>query len=495
MSAIHFSNVSFSYSSAVPIIEDATFDIGDGWTGLVGANGVGKTTLLSLITGEHPPDSGRVGVDPPGLPPVLCMQRVDDLTDPIAAFARGWDRDAVRMRARLDLDRDHVDRWSTLSPGERKRWQIGAALIGQPEVLLLDEPTNHLDSGGRDLLVAALMRFRGCGVVVSHDRGLLNDLTRRTLRIVGGRVDMWNAPYDTAHQAWVARAADRARRYDSMKAEQRKLARRIADQRQKSVQKDSERIRKRRAAGKHDLDTRGTTASYRHERGQKTGAQTVFSTTNSLERVTEDIGAMRFDKEHGGDIAFEFEPANKEFLIRFAGDVLAGDQRLFDVDIEVRRGDRIRIAGANGAGKTSLLGHMVDAITIPNEKVLHLKQETTAMEATMWLQAVRDLPPDDRGRVMSLVGLLGANPGSILSSDQPSPGEARKVALALGLGTPKWLLVLDEPTNHLDLPSIERLQTALGSYQGAVVLITHDDDLAHAVTHTTWDVSSDGLDM
>lgn len=492
MSAIHCSHVSFSYSSAVPIIEDATFDLGPGWTGLVGANGAGKSTLLSLITGQVTPDSGSVLIEPPGRPPVLCEQRVDHLSDAITSFAWDWERDAIRMRAKLELDPGHIERWPTLSPGERKRWQVGAALAAEPDVLLLDEPTNHLDREARDLLVAALGAFRACGVVVSHDRTLLNEMTTRTLRVVGGRVDVWNAPYDTAHDAWVARAAEQTEKLERMKAEQKKLSRRIADQRRKSEQKDAERKRERRAAGKHDLDTRGTAASYKHERGQKTGAQTVFSMTNSLERVEADMDALAFDKERGGDIAFDFEPANKEFMARFSGAVVAGTVKLFDADLEVRRGDRIRIAGSNGAGKTTLLRALDRSLSIPGDKVLYLAQETTADEAKEWLESVRTLPPAERGRVMSIVALLGANPSAILESDQPSPGEARKVALALGLGTPKWLLILDEPTNHLDLPSIERLEAALAGYGGALILITHDDHLAERVTSGTWTVA-DGV--
>ena len=495
MSAVHLSHVSFSYSSAVPVITDATFDLGPGWAGLVGANGAGKSTLLSLITSEHPPDSGTVTVEPPGLRPVLCAQRVDELTGDIQEFGWDWDGDAVRMRARLGLDPDQLERWHTLSPGERKRWQIGAALVARPDVLLLDEPTNHLDIEARDLLVSALGDFRGCGVVVSHDRGLLNELTTKTIRVLPGRVEIWSGSYDDAHEAWLATAVEQTEKYGKLKADQKKLARRLDQQHRKTAQKDAERTRIRRSAPKKDHDARGAVAKGTHNRGQKTGATEVATITNSLRSVGDTIDGIRLDKDLGGTIDFDFEPANKEFLIRYDGPVLAGPRELFEVDIGVRRNDRVRIAGLNGAGKTSLLRHLVNEAAIPTDKILYLTQETTAAEATRWLDEVNTLPPSDRGRVMTLVARLGADPGSLLQSHQPSPGEARKIALALGLGTPKWLLVLDEPTNHLDLPSIERLESALTAYKGALLLITHDDNLAERTTETTWTVTDAGLTM
>jgi ATPase subunit of ABC transporter with duplicated ATPase domains len=495
MSAIHLSHVSFSYSSAVPVITDATFDLGPGWAGLVGANGAGKSTLLSLITGEHPPDSGTVSVEPVGFPPVLCDQRVDELTIDIQDFGWDWDGDAVRMRARLDLDPGQLERWPTLSPGERKRWQIGAALTARPDVLLLDEPTNHLDAEVRGLVVSALEDFRGCGVLVSHDRDLLNSLTTKTVRVLPGRVETWNGSYDSAHEAWVTAAVEQADKYGKLKANQRNLARRLDQQHRKTAQKDAERMRIRRNAPNKDSDARGVVAKNKHNRGQKTGATDVATITNSLQTVAGEIEAVHLDKDHGGSIGFDFEPANKEFLIRYDGPVLVGARELFAVDVAVRRSDRIRIAGSNGAGKTSLLRHLVEATATPRSKILYLPQETTASQARTWLDGVNSLPPEDRGRVMTLVARLGADPGALLQSHQPSPGEARKIALALGLGTPKWLLVLDEPTNHLDLPSIERLESALATYRGALLLITHDDALAEQTTDTTWTVSESGLVM
>ncbi len=168
--------VDFAYRESVSILSGVSLDLGPGWTAVVGANGGGKTTLLRLLAGELRPDAGAIERHSPSALVHLCRQRVDDAGSAVGDFAASWERAAIRLRARLDLEPEMLERWSTLSPGQRKRWQIGAALHARPDALLLDEPTNHLDGEARTRLVDALSHYRGTGVLVSHDRALIDEL-------------------------------------------------------------------------------------------------------------------------------------------------------------------------------------------------------------------------------------------------------------------------------------------------------------------------------
>ncbi len=149
--AIRAAHLAFAHGDAVPLFEEVTFHIGPGWWGLVGENGAGKTTLLRLVAGLLDPGSGSVTREPSRARVALWEQAVERVPDDAGDLATTNTGGAIRLRARLRLEPDELARWDTLSPGERKRWQIGAALLFEPDRLLLDEPTNHLDADGRAL--------------------------------------------------------------------------------------------------------------------------------------------------------------------------------------------------------------------------------------------------------------------------------------------------------------------------------------------------------
>jgi len=221
--------VSFAYRDSVPLLSDVGLRLGSGWTDVVGANGSGKTTLLRLVTRALDPDQGSVHHEPRTLALRLCPQRVDEAGPEIEGLAATHDGVARRLRAELSLRPDELSRWPTLSPGERKRWQIGTALATQPDVLILDEPTNHLGAEARAVLVPVLERFTGIGVLVSHDRELLDALSHETVRVAHGRATPYRGGYSAARDTWQHdEAATRATRA-SLREATHALERRIGE--------------------------------------------------------------------------------------------------------------------------------------------------------------------------------------------------------------------------------------------------------------------------
>ena len=156
-----------------PVLSGLSVHFPVGFTSVVGANGAGKTTLLQIVAGVLTPTAGAVLG---GRDAVYCDQRTDAPPPDFTDFLNDWDADAFELRGRLEMGYNFLERWHTLSHGERKRAQIGHALWRKPAVLAIDEPTNDIDAHARDLLVASLERFTGVGLIVSHDRELLDAL-------------------------------------------------------------------------------------------------------------------------------------------------------------------------------------------------------------------------------------------------------------------------------------------------------------------------------
>jgi len=183
-----------------------------------------------------------------------------------------------------------------------------------------------------------------------------------------------------------------------------------------------------------------------------------------------------------------FAPAPRQRLFALDRDELrAGDAVVLrDVHLWLARDARVRLVGPNGAGKTTLLRAMRAAGAHDPRNVTYVPQELDAEERAHLLDETRALAPAARGEVLSLVAALGTPPERLLASRMPSPGEAKKLVLARALQRRAWALVLDEPTNHLDLPTVERLEAALRSYPGALLLVSHDDAFAAACTTSLW---------
>jgi ATPase subunit of ABC transporter with duplicated ATPase domains len=465
--------VGVAWAAAVPVLTDVSFVLTAGFHGLVGANGAGKTTLLRVLAGELAPHEGTVRVQPPGATIAYCPQDIDAITDDIQSLAGAYDGPALALRGRLRLEEDQLERWSTLSPGERKRWQIAAALVREPEILLLDEPTNHLDGEARERLLSTLGRYRGVAILVSHDREVLERLPRTTLRVHSSRVSVYPGRYSQARAEWEQERRGQEEAHLRARAAVRAVERRLDAVRRTQEAASRATSARARMKDKNDNDARSMGAKVVAGWADARAGRTVQVVREELARTRSAVPGIERDRTVGGKVFASFQRAPNAVLFHLDAPAVRAPGSdhvvLRDVRVTIGRQDRIRITGANGAGKTTLLEALVRSRRggEADGRVLYLPQELGA-EAIQELTAdLRTLGDEERGRVLSVFAALGSDPERLVAARRPdaraalSPGEARKLALATGLGRHVWALVLDEPTNHLDLPTIERLERAL----------------------------------
>jgi ATPase subunit of ABC transporter with duplicated ATPase domains len=321
---------------------------------------------------------------------------------------------------------------------------------------------------------------------VSHDRALLDGLAVRTLRIHRGAVALHAGRYGEARTAWEAgERAARERLEEERRSARAARARLDAARREREA---ADRSTSGRRRDPRDHDARSMEKDVRRSRATASLARKVGRLRVTTERAEARAGEVAFAPEVGRSVFLGFERAPSPVLLALDADrVHAGSTPVLrDVHVRVRRDDRIRLEGVNGAGKSTLLRALLDRSPHRGERVLHLPQELPPGAGPALLRGLRALAPDVRGRVLSLLAALGTDPDRLLASSDPSPGEARKLGLALGMGRHAWALVLDEPTNHLDLPTVERLEAAIAAYPGAVLLVSHDDAFAARCTTSRW---------
>jgi ATPase subunit of ABC transporter with duplicated ATPase domains len=497
--------------------------------GLVGANGAGKSTLLQVLAGVRAADAGTVTISPPAAmigylpqepdrrPAETIRQFLARRTGVAAAdhamqaaahaladgapgadddYARALERwlalggadldqraSAVAADLSLTVDLDHA--MTALSGGQAARACLASLLLSRYDVFLLDEPTNDLDLAGLDALEAFVQGLRAGTVLVSHDREFLARTVNRVVEL------------DLALQQVTSYGGDYAA-YLQEREVARRHAREEYDEYADTRTSLQERARSQRAwmekgvrnARRKQRDNDKIGRKFRAEATEKQAAK-----ARQTQRLIERLDVIEEPRKEW-DLRMEIAVAPRAGAIvaTMRGAVVRrGPFTLGPVDVQIDWADRIAVTGPNGSGKSTLIGALLGRIPLD------------AGQAALGSSVVVGEIDQARGQFLGdepLMDAFGAAAANMMMADirtllakfglraahvqRPaatlSPGERTRAALALLQARGVNLLVLDEPTNHLDLPAIEQLESALGSYPGTLLLVTHDRRMLDTVT-------------
>ncbi len=487
-----FKDVSFTYDvMSVPLLENINIHFSRGWTGIIGANGAGKTTVLKLAAGELLPGKGQITGS---VNTIYCRQRTDAPPSGLNAFIESTDNDAFRLKGQLNIMDDWYKRWSSLSHGERKRAQIAAALWQRPQVLAVDEPTNHLDSEAREYLFDALKSFRGTGLLVSHDRELLDGLCRQCVFIEPPGAVMRPGNFSEGLQAGNQEKDALINHHKTKKQAYLKIKKETAKRRSLSGQAD--RIRSKRGLGIKDHDARSKKDMARVTNKDATAGKLLNQLNGRLKQAKEELDSLAVIKKYETGIWVTGAKSKRKFLFNVKQGVIDFGERgrLLYPDLIMCPDDRIALTGVNGAGKSTLLSRIVSSISMDNEKLVYIPQEINRDASKRIIKNAKRFSGDKLGKMMAVVSRLGSRPERLLESDEPSPGETRKLMLAAGIANEPHLIIMDEPTNHMDLPSIQCLEDALNDCPCGLLLVSHDRIFLEHLTSKSWHIKRKGND-
>ncbi|MDR2445441.1 MAG: ATP-binding cassette domain-containing protein, partial [Spirochaetaceae bacterium] len=399
---LSFNSVEFFYPSSIQaVLTNVNFELSPGWTGITGENGAGKTTLLMLAAGLLRPGAGSVR----GPADVFyCPQRTDEVSEnwEDTFFAAG--NDSGRLLDRLGIEADWPYRWETLSHGERKRFQLAVALRQNPGLLAVDEPTNHLDKEAAALVQHALADYRGIGLLVSHDRALLDSLCGNCLFLREGAVTLRPGGVSRGLVEEERERAEQRNRKKKLAGEEGRLAAEAA-RRRGLVEASRQRLSKR-GLDPADRDTRGKINLARLSGKDRVGADAYKRMQSRVEeaRRARENAANPCERKRGVTLTGQRARGDRLLLLEPGSIPLGAGRRLSFPELLIRPDDRIALSGPNGAGKSTLLRHILPRISAP---VLYIPQEIEAAESLGVLEAVLREDEKVRGEVLSRFSRLG----------------------------------------------------------------------------------------
>ncbi|MFD4713065.1 ABC-F family ATP-binding cassette domain-containing protein [Streptomyces sp. NPDC058430] len=515
------SALSFQWQDGTPVLDGLSLAIGRGRTGLVGTNGTGKSTLLRLLAGQLAPSQGSVtvGGSLAYLPQNITLDTALRVDQALGIAER---RAALRAIENGDVSEEHFDTvgddWDVeeralatlgslgladveldrtvgqLSGGETTLLRLAALLLERPDVLLLDEPTNNLDVFARRRLYEAVDSWRsGVLLVVSHDRELLERVDR-IAELRSGSVNWYGGGWSAYEEALATQQEAAGRMLRAAEADVRRQKREL-EETQIKVARRARHSKKMDAQRKAPRIVAGEKKRSAQESGDKLRGLHEDRLSDAHERREEAAEAIRNDAEIRVSLPHTAVPTGRSVLS--IDELSLSHGKLRDGSLHIHGPERIALVGRNGAGKTTLLRTLTgeleplsgQAKTFVPLRFLPQRLDVLDEDLSVAANVARMAPGVTDNHIRSqLARFLFKGARAEQSAGTLSGGERFRAALAatmLAAPAPQ-LLMLDEPTNSLDMASVRQLTSALESYEGALLIASHDLPFLESIGITRW---------
>lgn len=504
MSQIKINEMSFSYKTFYePIFEKVTLNLDTDWRlGLIGRNGRGKTTFLKLLHSELLPDSGKINLETvtelfpyenkvryPLTMDVIKeniggLRTLEDNLEDMAALERYLELDGFSMESlikkemyRMKLGEELLYRdFSLLSEGEKTKILLIALFLRKDTYLLLDEPTNHLDMRGKKDVADYLKRKKGF-LVVSHDRGFLDEVTDHILSINKSDITLEQGNFTTWKQNKDLKDEFEARAGEKLSREVRQLERRAKESRVWAGTANTQKY---------------PFASHARTNGAKAYMGQAKRSEQQIQDKLEEKKSLLSNFESASRLEFEQLETEGAWLVKGKDVMFSYDGReLFHgLSFVIRKGDRIWVRGDNGAGKSTLLKLIAGKLSGRGIQRAEELKITEALQEPLWKEGyLKELQEGINTESFDKLCSLFDLPQSLY--DRPletfSRGELKKIEIARALSAENHLILLDEPLNYMDIYFREQLEKAVLALKPTLVFVEHEEWFGERVATNVFD--------